>query len=550
MWAHPRAGGAGAPADAGTVNDMKRGAIVLALLVIGGITACGGNPPQIIDYSPVRGALDVSTTAPIRITFDHDVDQQSIESRLHLQPATSGNLTWVNPRQLAYQHATLAPSSTYDVVLEAGYKDLAGNTAALRHHWTFVTEGPPSFAGSAPANGEAGVDPAAYLTLDFSRDMDGSSLQRAITLAPPAPFSVRLDPADGRRAIVAPATLLRPSTAYTIAVTSTALDADGNRLARDESIAFTTGPVRQLRHWVAFATTNADGTSGALGMVNESGFPRKLFDDAVRSFSWSPEGDNLLVESDGGTWSVLTPGEDPKPLGFKASWAAALVTGMGYVFIDDGGALHRLSLSGVDTVISQAVSQATVSPDGARLAFVEVGSQSSVIWGYDVGLQARYELAVESGQISDATWSPAGNRIAYLRHDIGVTTLKVRNLSGAAGTSTIASAGEIGAPAWLPDSVHLVFAVGLETATGTLRKAFVVSALAPPAVLTPALGLPANPNIAVANPVPSPDGHQIAFLNGSQVWLMNGDGTRPTPLTTFDAGSFPYSCRTPAWTRA
>ena len=530
---------------------VRLGSLGVALLVLASITACGGNPPQIVDYSPVRGARDVSTAVPIRITFDHDVDQQSIASRLHLEPATSGSLVWVSPRQLAYQHATLAPSSVYEVVLEAGYKDPAGNTAVLRHHWSFLTEGPPGFAGSTPADGETGVDPAAYLTLDFTRDMNGPSLQPAITITPPAPISVRLDPADGRRAIVAPATLLQPSTAYMIAVNSTALDADGNRLAKNQSIAFTTGLVRQLRHWVAFTTTNADGTSGALWMVNESGFPRRLYDGgAVHAFSWSPEGDMLLIQNDGGTWSTLTPGQDPKPLGFKAGWAAALGSGMGYVFIDDGGALHRLSSNGVDTVISPGVTEATVSPDGARLAFIEVGSHSSVIWGYDVGLQARYELAVENGQISDASWAPAGNRIAYLRHDVGVTTLKVRNLTGAAATSSIASGAEIGAPAWLPDSVHLVVAVALQATTGTLRKAFVVSAIAPPAALTPALGLPADPAVEVANPVPSPDGHQIAFLNGSQVWLMNGDGTRPTPLTTFDPESFPYSCRTPVWTRA
>jgi Big-like domain-containing protein len=530
---------------------VRLGSLGVALLVLASITGCGGNPPQIVDYSPVRGARDVSTAAPIRITFDHDVDQQSIASRLHLEPATSGNLVWVSPRQLAYQHATLAPSSIYEVVLEAGYKDPAGNTAALRHHWSFLTEGPPGFAGSAPANGDTGVDPAAYLTLDFTRDMNGPSLQPAVTISPPAPFSVRLDPTDGRRAIVAPATLLQPSTAYTIAVNSTALDADGNRLAKDQSIAFTTGLVRQLRHWVAFTTTNADGTSGALWMVNESGFPRRLFDGgAVHAFSWSPEGDTLLIQNDGGTWSMLTPGQDPNPLGIKAGWAAALGSGMGYVFIDDGGALHRLSSNGVDTVISPAVTQATVSPDGARLAFIEVGSQSSVIWGYDVGLQARYELAVENAQISDASWAPAGNRIAYLRHDVGLTTLKVRNLTGAGATTSIASGAEIGAPAWLPDSAHLVFAVAVQTTTATLRKAFVVSAIAPPAALTPALGLPADPAVEVANPVPSPDGHQIAFLNGNQIWLMNADGTRPTPLTTFDPASFPYSCRTPAWTRA
>jgi hypothetical protein len=520
-------------------------------LVVGSISACGGNPPQIVDYSPVRGAIDVSTAAPIRITFDHDVDQQSIESRLHLQPATNGNLVWLNPRQLAYQHPTLATNSTYDVVLEAGYRDPAGNTAVLRHHWSFVTEGPPAFAGSSPANGDTGVDPAAYLTVDFTRDMNGPSLQQAISISPPVPFTVRLNPTDGRRAIIAPATLLEPSTAYAISVTGTALDADGNRLSADQSIAFTTGPIRPLHNWVAFATANADGSSGALWLVNESGFPRKLYDgSSVRSFSWSPARDTLLLQSDGGTWSVLTPGQDPKALGFKASWAAALGSDMGYVFIDDAGALHRLSSNGIDTVISAAVTQVTVSPDGARLAFVEVGPQSSIIWGYDVGIQARYELAVENGQISDATWAPAGSRIAYLLHDVGMTTLKVRNLSGAAATNTIASAGAIGPPAWLPDSVHLVFAAAVPTTTGTLQKAFVVSAIAPPTALTLALGLPADPSIAVTSPVPSPDGHQIAFLNGGQVWLMNGDGTRPTPLTTFDATSFPYSCRTPAWTRA
>ena len=498
----------------------------------------------------MRGSVDVSTAAPIRIAFDHNVDEQSVESRLHLQPATSGSLVWLSPRELAYQHPTLAPSSTYDVVLEAGYKDLAGNTAVLRHHWSFVTEGPPAFAGSAPANGDSGVDPAAYLTVDFSRDMNGPSLQQAVTISPPVPFSVRLNPTDGRRAIIAPATLLQPSTHYLIAVTGTALDADGNRLAGETTIAFSTGPIRQLHSWIGFTTTTADGTSGALWLVNESGFPRKLFDGSVRSFSWSPDGTTLLLESDAGTWSTLTPGQDARPLGFKAAWAEALGPGMGYVFIDEGGELHRLSATGVDTVISSAVTEATVSPDGSRLAFIVVGPQSSVVWGYDVGLQARYELAVENGQISDATWSPAGNRIAYLRHDVGVSTLKVRSLTGAAATTTIASAGDIGTPAWLPDSVHLVFAVGVQAAAGTRQKAFVVSAIAPPTALTLALGLPADPSIDVANPVPSPDGHQIAFLNAGQVWLMNADGTRPTPLTTFDSALFPYSCRTPAWTRA
>jgi len=380
------------------------------------ITACGGTPPQIVDYSPERGAKDVSTALPIRLTFDHDVDMQSVESRLHLVPTTAGRPVWINPRQLDYEHPTLAPNTTYQVVLEAGYKDPEGNTALLRHHWSFVTEGPPTLAGSAPGNGEAGVDPAAYLLLNFSRDMAGASLSSSITIAPSAPFSVRLDPADGRRAIIAPAALLQSGTTYTIAITNGASDADGNQLASSASITFTTGAVRQLRHWIAFTTAAADGASGALWIVNESGFPRRLFNgEPVSSFSWSPEGDRLLVQGVDGSWSALTPGADPTPLGFKAPWAAALASGLGYAYIDDAGALHRRSPGGADSVIADAVSVAAVAPGGGRVAFVEVRSQSQVIWGYDVGLQARYQLAVENAHVSAISWSPAGNRIAYLR---------------------------------------------------------------------------------------------------------------------------------------
>src|SRR4029077_13621774 len=66
--------------------------------------------------------------------------------------------------------------------------------------------------------------------------------------------------------------------------------------------------------------------------------------------------------------------------------------------------------------------------------------------------------------------------------------------------------------------------------------------------LSPPLAIP-SPAIEVVDPVPSPDGHQIAFVSQNQVWMMTADGTRPTALTRFDPESFPYSCLTPAWTR-
>ena len=512
------------------------------------LASCGGSPPQIVDYSPERGAIDVSTAAPIHIAFDHDVDKSSVESRLSLLPATDGSVVWLGPRSLVYKHATLQPSKIYEVILLAGYKDVSGNAYSLRHHWTFTTEGAPSVASSAPANNESDVDPSSYLSIDFTREMDASTLGSAITIEPSVPFSVRLDPADSKRAVVAPDLLLDPSTSYTVDVSTAALDAHGNQLYRNQSFVFTTGPSRPLRHWVAFATALADGSSGGVWIVNESGFPRRVFDGpSVQSFSWSPDGSTLLIQGDALSWSAFTPSVASTQLPFKAVWAAAFAAGLGYVYIDAGGALHRLSVDGADEVIATEVSDAASAPNGLRVAYVRSSGSASTVWGYDVGLRSRYELVSEIGPLSDLSWSPSGNRIAYLREDSGGISLRVHSFTGQAATTTVAS-GDIGHPTWLPDSTHIVFAAAVTTASGQQRKAFLVNAIAPPAALTSALAIP-SPAIEVADPVPSPDGHQIAFVSQNQVWMMNADGTRPTALTRFDPESFPYSCLTPAWTR-
>jgi Bacterial Ig-like domain len=514
------------------------------------LAACGGNPPQIVDYSPQRGAIEVSTAAPIRIAFDHAVDQASVESRLHLLPLSDGSVHWESASQLVYDHPTLLASTTYEVILEAGYRDLAGNIYSLRHHWSFVTEGPPNLATSTPSDADTGVDPAAYIDLAFTREMNATSLRSALTFNPSIPFDVRLDPADGRRAVIAPSQLLAPNTTYEVSVNTAALDIDGNQLGRDQTIRFTTGSQQALKGWLAFATDGAGGAPGGLWMVNETAFPRQLFNStAVRSFSWSPGGDSLLIQGDGESWSQVVPGSGAVQLTFKGTWAAALASGMGYAYIDDGGVLHRQSADGVDEAIATDVAQATVAPTGLRIAFVQGALAPNKVWGYDVGLRARYQLAVDTGPVSDVSWAPSGNRIAYLR-DEGVTaSLQVKNLAGSGTTTTVAS-GDLGPPAWLPDSTHLVFAAAMASTSGTSHRAFVVNVVAPPAALTSGSALPADPSVDLSAPVPSPDGHQIAFVSGSQVWLMNADGTRPTALTRYDPASFPYSCRALAWTRA
>jgi len=540
---HQRRAAAGAGADAQDV-----GAALLALLLP--LTACGGDPPQIVDYSPQRNALDVSTAAPVRITFDHDVDQVSVEARLRLAPPTDGLVRWINGHQLVYEHPTLRTATSYEVILEPGYRDPAGNVYALRHRWSFTTEGPPSLAGSSPANGDGDVDPSAYLSLDFSRPMDPSTLKSAISLTPNVRFDVRLDPTDSRRAIIAPSQLMVAKSDYHLLLNTAALDVDGNPLDRNQLVTFKTGAPRPLSHWIAFATERTDGTPAGLWIVNERGFPRELFDaGAVQSFSWSPRGDSLLIEAPDQAWWEFTPGAAAARLPFRATWAASLAGGLGYVYIDDSGALHRLDANGNSVTVASGVQEAAVAPNGLRVAFINRATDTNEVWGYDVGLRTRYLLVADSAPVSDVAWAPAGNRIAYLRHDLTTVSLRMRGLTGAAAFTTLTTGTDIGSPKWLPDSTHLLFSAAVTTPSVVVHKAFIINVVSPPAVLGLASGLPSDPAIEVTTPVSSPDGHQIAFVSSNQIWLMNADGTRPIALTRSDPTLFPYSCRAVAWTR-
>lgn len=527
-------------------------ALVIALVALAGLWACAGAPAQIVDYSPLRGARNVPTNQPVKITFDHAVDKGSVASRLHLSPDAGGSIKWLSDRALEYDHPTLRPDTTYAVDLDAGYTDAAGNSYVLNHHWTFTTEPAPGFSASSPSDGATRIDPADYLTVDFTRRMSIDTLRSAIAFNPQVQFNLRFDPTDDRRVIVAPNSLLDANTVYSLLISTAALDVDGNPLDRVHTVRFTTGPVTTLHHWIAFATLSATGDAGGLWIVNESGFPRELLDTGyVQSFNWSPDGSRLVFQNEAGTWLAYAPGAQPVPLDFSASWAAALAPGDGYAYLDASGTLHREGADKKDEVIASAVGGAAVSPDGRRLAYTQPQADgTSVIWGYDTSLRSHFVLAGEKGEVSGLAWAPDSTRLAYL--SIGETNapkLRVLGLAGSASISTIAT-GELGPPAWLRDSIHVVVTGTVRVSGSSVRKAFVLNVASPPPSLTAANGLPSDPDVEVSNPVPSPDGHQIAFISGNQVWLMNADGTRPTPLTRYDQDSFPYSCLMPAWTRS
>ena len=168
--------------------------------------ACGGTRPRSSTTRPLRGADDVSTAAPIQITFDHDVDEASVAEpaapRAGDDRAPSRGSA---PRQLAYEHSTLATEH-----------DLRGRPRGRlsRPRRQRLRAAPSLVVRHRGATQPRRLQPRRRRRRRGSRRLpdrrlharDGCEPACAARSRsrPSVPFGVRLDPADSRRAIVAP----------------------------------------------------------------------------------------------------------------------------------------------------------------------------------------------------------------------------------------------------------------------------------------------------------------------------------------------------------
>jgi hypothetical protein len=517
------------------------------------------SPPQVLDISPARGAVDVRSSEVIRVRFDRAMDHRSVADHFAVTPGIQGALSWTSDHELAFEHVPLAPATQYQVVLQPGYRDAQGSANAFRHSWTFRTEAAPTLADSTPGAGDRGVDPAAYVSLTFSRAMDAGTLAGAIGLTPSAPFAIHQDGADPRHVVLAPQSLLQPRTGYQVTIGQDARDVDGNRLGVAAAVSFNTGDVRPLRHWISFVAESAPGSGGAgLWAVDDNRVPRQLIGSAVSAFTWSADGARLLLRGADGTWSDQPLDGAAAKLPIAGQWADFLAPGRGYAVLD-GGTLQVLQPDGTRVTVATGVTSASVAPGGERIAFVthdaSGAERTTEIDAYDTNLRTRYRLQTEPEPIDGLSWSSDSQSIAYRlgTADPARRSIMVRSLHD--GTTTTVATGDVSAPVWEADRQHVAFTAAVPAAGGVVSKAFRFAAGdGGRHALTAAAGLPGGQGVEVSQLSPSPDGHQLAFLSTAGgrrgVWTMNVDGTGLTQLTDPDPNRFSYSCRDVVWTPA
>ena len=549
---------------------VLRATLLVPLAILAAVaSSCGPTGPAIQQVSPAKGEANVAGDAPIKVSFNHEMDRPSVEARFVIGPPIDGcdrsvcPVAW-NGRTLTLVHAQhqLTPNTKYRVTFKPGYRDAAGRMEGLEHFWEFSTESAPSISAITPSDGSTGVAVDADITVQLTRGalIPPPTALSLVTEADPLPaaYRVAIAPDDPRRLVISPLGLLRPKTRYTVRLTAAIQDAHHNLLGADHDYHFTTGAL-DLTRSLAFIVRDVGSTTGSrvavlrppAGLNAPAPSLRVIYtsDHPITSFGWSPDATTLYVLDASGVLEIV-------PLGGTAARnsgiaAASMATNPSHdelAYVTPDGSLHiwGTSLAGAPTDV--ALTQAgkvsgnmAWSGDGRRLAFAASDPGGSHV----LRLLDRETLSasdVPGVTLPPATsamaWSVDGTALVFSRGATAVPETWIYRPLAPQGSGLVKlGAFDASSLSWSADG-GTVFAAG---SAGPGHPSLIQSALGQPldgqtAGFTPVRGSKAGDSQPA---VPSFD-RRVAFVRQAagapQLWVMNNDGSGVTQLTyaTYD----------------
>ncbi|SHK73508.1 Ig-like domain (group 2) [Desulfatibacillum alkenivorans DSM 16219] len=353
----------------------------------------GTSAVTVTDKTPAEGAVDVSTTADITVSFSGPMDPAALTNEwiALTRVDADGNFMARDPVTISYDSdadvLTLNPgqlvsAANYRVHIAGQVLDATGAALGVPVYWGFSTEDVdgPIFTGSIPESGSKALPPGGAVKLLFNEAVDDDTAQAGVTLlqgAASVPFSAYADNAGVLT--ITPSSALTASTTYTVEMDGDLTDTAGNGLSANSVITFTTMAVTPLN--VSGTLDYADAMMGGIYEITMPDGNSVQLSSSAQDVVSSPDGSCLYFMSGNlQVWNrqtqALTTVDNSFPSRFTPDFTS---NGARIIYARNrdglvGQEIISNSLAGDDpqvlvTVLDGDVTSLELSPDGAKIAY-------------------------------------------------------------------------------------------------------------------------------------------------------------------------------------
>jgi Tol biopolymer transport system component len=432
--------------------------LAIVLLSLSLVVVVWWGTPRLLEVSPAAGAVDAPAGSSVQLTFSRPMLAESVTERLSLEPAIPGSYSWEGNRLVFTPEEPWPPGATVQVKLRSGAQ--AGGFPALpllEGYEAAFTIRQPRLAFLYPASGPANIfthnpqsgaiDPLTNSisgVLDFDVSPDGEAIYYSARNEQGGSDIFRLSLSIAGE--VGPGT---PTPVFAQAETILAcpeaqcsgvkVSADGEHLAFERTGLPAAGGTGLVQVWI-------------LPLVNPAQLSR-AGDPGHQTLqpAWSADGRLAFYDTQEAAFIVVEPGPDgqtrevarfanqtgqpgdwqPDGVAFAAAEIYFLTPGASEALLNlerladshlllyplDGGlALDLTELEGIEDAAP------AFSPDGERLAFarkflnVRQWSPGRQLWLRGLGDGEERQLTNDPlYNHYDFAWSPAGERLAFVR---------------------------------------------------------------------------------------------------------------------------------------
>jgi len=209
--------------------------------------------PVVASTNPASGGY-ASVYNKITATFNEDMDAATINTATFTVTKAdgtpvSGAVTHSGPTATFTRTGGFAYYTTYTATITTGARDLANNSLAANHSWSFSTGAPPDTTPPTinsvdPINGATGVAINKTIAATFSESMNSSTITTAAFSMKETVSGINVPltftSLTGNTANFTPAAVLTNNTAYTFTISTLVQDSPGNSMASNYIWGFTT----------------------------------------------------------------------------------------------------------------------------------------------------------------------------------------------------------------------------------------------------------------------------------------------------------------------